>query len=86
MMNTDLQQTIFQIDKLKSVVNVGGSSAYQIFTYAGPSLGRFGAIANPEEQNPANDANYDVVTNAATGRRRPASWIKQALSALRGQE
>jgi hypothetical protein len=84
MMNTKLQQTVFHIDKLKNVVNVGGSSAYQIFTCPGPALGQFGAIVNPEEQNPSNDANFNVDANSANGRNRSASWIKFALSALRG--
>lgn len=85
MMNTNLQQTVFHIDRLKNVVNVGGSSAYQIFTCPGPVLGRLGAIVNPEEQKPANDANFNTVTIAAAGRKHPASWIRQALSAFRGQ-
>ena len=86
MMNTDLQQTVFHIDRLKNVVNVGGSSAYQIFTCPGPVIGRLGAIVNPEEQKPTNDANFNAVTIAAADRKHPASWIGRALSAFRGQE
>ena len=44
MMNTELQQTEFHIEKLQNVVNVSGASAYQIFTYPGPVIGRISSI------------------------------------------
>jgi hypothetical protein len=82
MMNTDLQQTEFHIERLQNVVNVSGLSAYQIFTYPGPVIGRMISIAIPEMQNPSNDEDF----NAANTVQRPASWIQRILSALRGQE
>lgn len=78
MMNTEIKQTIFQIEKLRNVVNVGGSSAYQIFTYTGPVLGRFGAVADSDQLIPANEA----IVRTQTEVKRTASWIKSALSAL----
>ena len=80
MMNTDLQQTEFHIEKLQNVVNVSGSSAYQIFTYPGPIVGRITRIEIPETLSPANDSDL----NAAKTVQRPASWIQRILSALRG--
>jgi hypothetical protein len=78
-----LQQTEFHIEKLKNVVNVGHSSAYQILTSPGTVLGRMGPIADTEIRTSANDESFsDVTTNAGeTGNRH--SWVKKALSALR---
>lgn len=78
MMNTEMKQTIFQIEKLRNVVNVGGSSAYQIFTYTGPVLGRFGAVVNSDQMIPANEA----VIRTQTDVKRAASWVKSAFSAF----
>ena len=80
MMNTELQQTEFHIEKLKNVVNVSGASAYQIFTYPGPVIGRITRIKMPEIQKTANDADF----NSAMTVQRPANWIQRTLSALRG--
>jgi hypothetical protein len=85
MMNIDMQQTVFQIEKLKNVVNVGRSSAYQIFTCPGPVIGQFGTIANPETQCPANDARFNTATTAKTQVKQTGSWIKKALTAFRPQ-
>ena len=79
MMNTDLKRTVFHIEKLQNVVNVGSSSAYQIFTYSGPVIGRIARIEIAEAQSPANDADF----NATTKKQRPASWIQRALAAFR---
>ncbi|MFC1720530.1 hypothetical protein ACFL00_05285 [Pseudomonadota bacterium] len=79
MMNTDLKQTVFHIEKLQNVVNVGRSSAYQIFTYSGPAIGRIARIEIPEGQRPANDATF----NAAKTLQRPANWFQRILSAFR---
>jgi hypothetical protein len=80
MMNTDLKQTVFHIEKLQNVVNVGSSSAYQIFTCSGPVIGRVARIEMAEAQGPANDSDF----NATRAVQRPASWIRRAFSALRG--
>lgn len=86
MMNTDMKQTVFHIEKLKNVVNVGDSSAYQIFTYPGSTIGRFGPIVNPEQHNPANEAVFHATTEANTSENRPASWTDKVLSAFRRQQ
>jgi len=79
MMNTDLKQTVFHIEKLQNVVNVGRSSAYQIFTYSGPVIGRMARIEIPETQSPANDA----VFNPVKAVQRPANWFQRIVSTLR---
>jgi len=80
MMNTDLKQTVFHIEKLQNVVNVGSSSAYQIFTYSGPVVGRIARLDIPAAQCPANDAAFSTAKTV----QRPANWIQRILSALRG--
>jgi len=80
MMNTDLKHTVFHIEKLQNVVNVGSSSAYQIFTYSGPVIGRMARIEIRETQGPANDAAFHPVKKA----QRPANWLQRIVSALRG--
>ena len=84
MMNTNLQQTGFYIEKLKNVVNVSGSSAYQIFTCPGPAIGRLGTIPDLEIQSPANEAKFEATMTAKNAVQHPVSWIKQVLSVFRG--
>ena len=84
MMNKEMKQTVFHIEKLQNVVNVGGSSAFQIYTYPGDVIGRIGAIADPE-QNPSNDECIDTATTAITGFRASSSLVRQALCALRAR-
>ena len=79
MMRSKIIQTEFQIEKIRNVVNVGRSSAYQIFTYSGKTLGQFTTINDPAFQKPANEDHYTVES-----RNQPAgSWLKRKLAALR---
>ena len=80
MMNTDLKQTEFCIEKLQTVVNVGGLSAYQILTFSGHVIGRLCEIPVPETQSPANDADFNSLMTA----HQPIPWIQRVFSALRG--
>jgi hypothetical protein len=74
-----LQLTEFYIEKLKTVVNVGRSSAYQILTAQGTVLGQIGPVANAGAGNAANDAS---VEETSAGRQSPQPWIRRTLSAL----
>lgn len=76
MMQSDLRQIEFHVEKIKNVVNVGRSSAYQIFTIPGKVLGEFGVIINPATPESANDAQFEAFTEAETA----VSWFKQALA------
>lgn len=82
MMNQNLQQTLFHIEKLKSVVNVGRSSAYHIYTSPGPALGHLGQITEPVNQGPANDSIFKPATISRTLTKSPLAWISKTLSAL----
>lgn len=83
MIDQYLQQTAFHIEKLKNVVNVSRSSAYQIFTTPGPSLGRIGVIVHPASQEAANATSYETVRTASATRKGPANWFRQVLASLR---
>ena len=81
-MNQNLQQTLFHIEKLKSVVNVGRSSAYHIYTSPGPALGQLGEIIEPIHQDPVNEPIFEPVTIARTFKKAPLAWISRTLSAF----
>lgn len=81
MTTTKLQLTDFHIEKLKNVVNVGRSSAYQILTQPGTVLGQFGAVADEDSRMAANDSALLPVVQASACPGR-TSWIRRTLTAL----
>ena len=58
MMNSKLQQTVFSVEKIRNVVNVGNCSAYQIFTTPGEDIGYLGNIETHVASSAANDCSY----------------------------
>lgn len=79
-MERNLQQTMFHIEKIRTVVNVRGRSAYQIITYPGKQLGRFGKITDASLPTTANDSEFQPqATPAETVSRR----IRKVLAALK---
>ena len=83
MMNLKIQQTVFTIEKLKNVVNIGRCSAYQIYTSPGEQLGTIGAIVNPGTLIPANDEKILTETTGVTTEGAPTSWFTRAIAALK---
>ncbi len=73
MMHSSLRQTVFEIQKIKNVVNVGRSSAFQIDCTPGEMLGQFKSFSNPELQQAANESQYE--SNS------PVPWYRNALGA-----
>lgn len=58
MMNSNLQKTIFSVEKIRNVVNVGNCSAYQIYTIPGEEIGYLGHLGLHTAKNAANEVNY----------------------------
>ena len=83
MMNSNIRQTVFSIEKLKNAVNVGSCSAYQIYTSPGEQLGEIGAIINPETLFPANDENIPEEIKSDTTVSASSSWLARAFAALK---
>ena len=83
MMNSNIRQTIFSIEKLKNVVNIGSCSAYQIYTSPGEQLGEIGIIINPETLFPANDENFFEEIKSDTKVSTSTSWLARAFAALK---
>ena len=83
MINSKMRQTIFSIEKLKNVVNIGSSSAYQIYISPGEQLGTIGTIVNPESSIPANDEKFLTETTDDTWKGASTSWFTRALAALK---
>jgi len=83
MMNSNMKQTIFNIEKLKNVVNIGSSSAYQIYTSPGEKIGAIGTIVNPGTLIPANDEKFQTEVTGDTMEGVPTSWFTRVLAALK---
>jgi len=83
MMNLNLQHTVFQIEKLKNVVNVGRSSPYCIYTSPGKPIGRLGEVEEPSPHTAANDSNFELLYSGNNGHDTSTSWIRRALAVLR---
>lgn len=73
MMHSNLRQTTFEIEKIKNVVNVGRSSAFQIYCMPGELLGTFRPFMDPELQQAANESQFESIS--------PVSWFRNALGA-----
>jgi hypothetical protein len=58
MMNSNLQQTVFSVERIRNVVNVGRSSAYQIYTTPGEDIGYLGHLEIYMAKYAANDVSY----------------------------
>jgi hypothetical protein len=82
MMNSNLQHTEFSIEKIKNVVNVGRSSAYQIYTTPGEQIGYLGKLELPELNHSANDTNFTRESSRAVTGRTHASWLLKTVTAI----
>jgi hypothetical protein len=83
MMNSNMRQTIFSIEKIKNVVNTGRCSAYQIYTNPGEQIGTIGTIVNPATLLSANDENFLTETEINARESAPTSWFARTLAALK---
>jgi len=73
MMHSNLRHTVFEIEKIKNVVNIGRSSAFQIYCTPGEIVGQFRSFSDPELQQAANESQFESTS--------PASWLRNALGA-----
>ncbi len=76
MKQTNLRLTIFEVEKLRSIVGQGSASPYQITTFSGDSLGMIGAVIDSSEQAAAN-GDFEVPEPVAS-----ISWLKRTLGGL----
>ncbi len=85
-MLTNLRQTVFEVEPLKSVVNVGSSTAYYICVMPGKSLGTVGAIKDFANEFAGMDAMNETEFNTACARpgKKDAScsWFGRVLATL----
>ncbi len=58
MMNSKLQETVFSVEKIRNVVNVGRCSAYQIYTTPGEEIGYLGRLGMHVTGNAANAGRF----------------------------
>lgn len=76
MTQTTLRLTIFQIEKLKNIVDLGSVSPYKVSTFIGNSLGSTGTVIDPSKQQAAND-NFWLAEPAPS-----TSWLQRLKSSL----
>ena len=82
MIHQNLQYTVFHIEPLKNIVGVGSSTAYQICTTPGKSLGHMGAVIDAEIQKASNDHLYTQDSNGMHKTGVNVSWFRRLLSTL----
>jgi len=82
MKTTTLQQTLFEIEKLRNVVNVAGCTVLQIYTSPGKLLGDIGIIAHPNMRSAANEENFLAENRANAFIHASNSWFRKAMTAL----
>jgi hypothetical protein len=81
-MSSNVQETIFHIEKLRNVVGVGNSTAYQICTTPGRILGRIGAIEADAGSEAVNEDRHEAAgaNGKAAGK---APWFVSLLRVLK---
>ena len=80
MKQTQLRETIFQIEKLSNVVGIGNSSAYQVVIAPGRKVGKMGEVVEMPDVNSHNDARFSnrrSFSRAGAGLR---TWLISSLS------
>jgi len=83
MTNSNMRQTIFNIEKLKSAVNVGNCSAYQIYTSLGEQIGQIGTVVEPGTQMPANEGKFPAEAKVEITESSSTTWFRRVLAALK---
>ena len=81
MMNSNLQKTIFSVEKIRNVVNVGNCSAYQIYTSPGEEIGYLGHLKLHTTENAANDVNYTRESPRVVSLRKRFTRLSRTLHA-----
>ena len=77
MTQTNLQLTIFEVQKLRDIVGQGSAYPYQISTFPSDSLGMIGTVIDPSKQTAANGNSPVPEQLAAT------SWLQRTKTRLR---
>lgn len=81
MMNSNLQKTIFSVEKIRNVVNVGNCSAYQICTSPGEEIGYLGHLELHTTGIAANDVNYIQESPRVVSLRKRFTRLSRTLHA-----
>ena len=69
MTQNKVHQTVFQVEKLRNIVGISGSTAYHVVTYRGDCLGTIGRVVDCERTSPAaNESGRDEPAANAFGR------------------
>ncbi len=82
-MQSQLSQTVFQVEPLKNIVGIGETAAYQIILNPGAKLGTFGAVHVPAYAEICNDPEFDMNSARIFGTRRLRPWLQRALATLK---
>lgn len=77
MTQTNFRLTIFEVQKLRSIVGHAGSSPYQISTFSGDLLGTIGTVVDPSTQAAAN-GDFEVPEPAVA-----TSWLQRKKAYFR---
>jgi hypothetical protein len=82
MMQSNLQQTVFHIEKLRNVVGVGNCAAYQICPTFGPEIGHMGRVPGGQTQTAANQ---DLFNDEPSKRERGVTnkrWLLRLITSI----
>ena len=75
MPNANIKQTVFHVEKIRNVVGIGRSSAYQVVITPGKTLGRMGPVSLSTDAYAANHDRFTVKT-------RLGNWLHRSVAAL----
>lgn len=82
-MQSNIHQTMFQVEPLKNIVGVGNTTAYQIIVTEGSTLGTLGNVSVPAQAEILNDPEFARIYAIGSGRGGFASWFRSALATLK---
>lgn len=81
-MQSNVRQTIFQVEPLQNVVGVGNTTAYQIIVSQGSTLGTLGNVSVPAQAEVLNDTHFARNNVNGPGPSRVSAWLRSTLATL----
>lgn len=81
MIRSELRQTVFHIEPIKSIVGTGRSTAFQVWPEAGETIGSLGNVLEPSQFSAANDEALSATREAPVPNARETGWLRRLFSA-----
>ena len=81
MIRSELRQTVFHIEPIKSIVGTGRSTAFQVWPEAGETIGSLGNVLEPSRFSAANDEGFSAAPEVPEPSASETGLLRRLFSA-----